>query len=172
MNQFILPFAVVLGYFALPISTDEAPIGGALGLGVVFCCLGMIGWVVYDEQRRGQRQLRPMQLLLAFELVLVLFALGYFVMAIRNPGEFEGLNTRLDALYFSLTTMTTVGYGDIHAVGQNGRLLVTVQLAFSLVFVASVLALFQERVRKVGVDEPTAADPATLSQPDADQQPS
>ena len=60
---------------------------------------------------------------------------------------------RLDALYFSMTTMSTVGYGDIHAQGQLARLLVTVQLVFNLVFVASLVSLIQDQIRQRGARE-------------------
>ncbi|QLD90462.1 NAD-binding protein [Natronomonas salina] len=36
--------------------------------------------------------------------------------------EFEGVNTALDAFYFTLVTASTVGYGDIAATSQFGRL--------------------------------------------------
>jgi Ion channel len=52
-------------------------------------------------------------------------------------GEFEGLATRIDALYFALTTLFTVGYGDIHPVGQLARALVSVQMVLNV----GVLAL-------------------------------
>ena len=86
-------------------------------------------------------------------LVLVIFSFGYFLLTVQQPGQFNGLTTRLDALYFSMTTMSTVGYGDIHAEGQLARLLVTVQLVFNLVFVASLVSLFQDQIRRGGARE-------------------
>jgi hypothetical protein len=38
--------------------------------------------------------------------------------------QVSGLNTRTDALYFTLVTMATVGFGDIHAEGQFARAMV------------------------------------------------
>jgi hypothetical protein len=102
---------------------------------------------VFQEFRREQRLL-PVHLILVLELALVVFALTYYGIAVRNPDEFSGLHTRLDGLYFSMTTMSTVGYGDVHAVGQTGRMLVTIQLAFNLVFVGGLIALIQEQVRE------------------------
>lgn len=60
----------------------------------------------------------------------------------------EGIETRLDALYFSATTMTTTGYGDIVATGQLARGLVTAQLVFDVVFVATVVGLIQAGIRR------------------------
>lgn len=43
--------------------------------------------------------------------------------------------------------MSTVGYGDISATGQLGRLVVAVQLGFNLVFVAALVGLFQDGLK-------------------------
>jgi voltage-gated potassium channel Kch len=86
-------------------------------------------------------------LILALELVLLISSLAYYVVARDQPAEFVGLHTRLDALYFSMVTLTTVGYGDVSAHGQLARALVTCQLAFNLVFVGALVGLFQARLQ-------------------------
>jgi hypothetical protein len=73
-------------------------------------------------------------------IVAVLFAAGYFALS-RHDGQLDGIETHTDALYFSVTVLSTVGFGDIHAVGQLGRAVVTVQMLFDLVFVASAVGL-------------------------------
>ena len=60
-----------------------------------------------------------------------------------------GLDTRTDALYFTVVTLGTVGYGDVHPVGQAARLIATTQIAFDLVFVAALLSVFSSRVTRV-----------------------
>jgi len=150
LNHVALPLAILTFYFVVPVGGGTAPLGVALGFLVAGLCIAAVLWVVVDEARRADRTLRPMHLVLAFELVWVSFSLVYYVVATRNPDQFVGLETRLDALYFSLTTMSTVGYGDVSAHGQFARLLVTMQLAFNLAFVAAVVSLFQEMVRRKG----------------------
>lgn len=135
-------------YFLVPVSIDDAPAGPLLGALVAVAAIVAITAVIVNEARRAERRLRPVHLLLAFELVLVIFSMTYYVLALKDPGEFSGLVTRLDALYFSMTTMSTVGYGDIHGIGQAARLLVTMQLGFNLVFVAALVALLQDQVRR------------------------
>ena len=49
------------------------------------------------------------------------------------------MHTRVDALYFTLATMATVGYGDIHAEGQVARAMVCAVIAFDVVVVASLV---------------------------------
>jgi hypothetical protein len=70
-------------------------------------------------------------------LVLVVFSAIYAVAA-RDPGAFAGLSTKTDSLYFTITTLSTVGYGDIHPVGQEPRILVSIQILFDLVLVGGV----------------------------------
>jgi voltage-gated potassium channel len=51
--------------------------------------------------------------------VFVTSALVYELQAFRNPD----INTFSDALYFTVTTLTTTGFGDITLIGESGRLL-------------------------------------------------
>ncbi len=75
-------------------------------------------------------------LLVVLYLVIVFFSLAYVQIERWSPGEFAELETRTDALYFTVTTLGTVGYGDVHAVGQMARIFVTTQIVFDVVFVA------------------------------------
>lgn len=148
LSRIVLPIAVLTFYFLMPVGARDAPVGTALGLLVGLVSLVAVAGVVFNELRQAEKHLRPVHLLLAFELVLVIFSSAYYLLAMQRPGEFSGLNTRLDALYFSMTTMSTVGYGDITASGQIGRALVTVQLVFNLIFVAALVALVQDQIRR------------------------
>jgi hypothetical protein len=78
---------------------------------------------------------------------IALFALADHGVALVLPGEFEGLETRTDALYFALTTLATVGYGDIHAQGQWARGLVIVQMVFNAAVIAGAARLLTSRLR-------------------------
>jgi voltage-gated potassium channel len=148
VSRWVPPVAILLFYFLVPVSARDAPVGDVIGISVGIASVAAVAWVIFSEARRADKRLKPIHLLLAFELVLVIFSLGYYILATSHPTEFVGLDTRLDALYFSLATMSTVGYGDVHAAGQIARTIVTVQLAFNLVFIASLVALLQDQVRR------------------------
>ena len=79
-------------------------------------------------------------LLVALYVAVLFFALSYYLMAMSNPDQIAGLKTRMDALYFSLTIVSTVGFGDVHADGQAARAVVSLQLAFNLIFVSLAVA--------------------------------
>ena len=84
-------------------------------------------------------------LLMSWSAILV-FAAGYWAMATRH-GQFVGLQTRLDALYFTGVTMATVGYGDVHPSGQVARAVVLVQLVYTLAFLVGGVTAVRTRAR-------------------------
>lgn len=67
--------------------------------------------------------------------VIAFFALVYVDLA-QRPGQFVGLDDRVDALYFTVSTLATVGYGDVHPVGAAARVVVTAQMFFDLTLLA------------------------------------
>ena len=77
-----------------------------------------------------------------------------------------GLHTRLDSLYFTMTTLTTVGYGDIHATGQTARALVLVQMVFNVVFVAAAATLLSARIREAARERFEARRRSATEAPD------
>lgn len=74
-------------------------------------------------------------------LVVLFFALFYYVLDMRDPDQFTELRTRSDALYYTVATLGTVGFGDIHAAGQAARIATTVQMAFDLVVVGTLITV-------------------------------
>ena len=77
-------------------------------------------------------------LLTVVYVVVMFFALTYYLLERADPEQFSGLETRTDALYFTLSTMATVGYGDVHAEGQLARGLASALIVFNVVVVASL----------------------------------
>ncbi len=139
---------MLLLYFVFPLDPERAPVGVLVGvLGSVVAMVGVTA-VVVAEVRRDERRLTTLHLALALEAVLMTFASAYYLLSGTASGEFEGLVTRLDALYFSLTTLSTVGFGDINASGQVARGLVTVQIAFNLVFVGAFAGLLKDSISR------------------------
>ena len=55
--------------------------------------------------------------------------------------------TRTDALYFTMTTFTTTGFGDITARSEGTRLIVTVQMLLDLIVLGFGVRLFIGAVR-------------------------
>jgi voltage-gated potassium channel len=85
-------------------------------------------------------------------LAIVIWAIAFFALVYARlagiPGEFVGLATRLDAFYFTFTTLATVGFGDVHATGQAARLVVTVQITFNLLVLALAVQVLVAALRR------------------------
>lgn len=117
LYRLLMPVLVVAFYLLVPTGLSDAPLGVWAGSLVALVCVGGVVAILIMEARRAEHRLQPIHLVLLLEFVLVGFAIAYYVMNHALPGEFTGMATRVDALYFSLTTTSTVGFGDITAAG-------------------------------------------------------
>jgi hypothetical protein len=68
-------------------------------------------------------------------LSVVLFAAGYCLMSAGDAGAFSEPLDHTDALYFSLTTATTVGFGDINARSEPARIVVMLHMVANVVLI-------------------------------------
>jgi voltage-gated potassium channel len=64
-------------------------------------------------------------------LIVFVFLMSGLVFVLRE-GQITGVNNYIDALYFTVTTLTTTGYGDILVTGNWGRLLAVVIMVLGL----------------------------------------
>lgn len=134
----LLEQAALLGliaavFYTTPVAPDpQLPVRGALSLVLL---AGLAVLVVRQLRHYPDRIGR---LIIVFLAVVALLALVCYAMAVHRPEQFTGLATRTDALYFTITTISTVGYGDIHAVGQTARALVTLMIVFDVVFLGAL----------------------------------
>lgn len=129
-------------YFLVPVRAVE--IGGTWRFMAVAALLIGLGGLVVAHLRSKASRLSSLLLLLV--AIIFSFALVFYIVATRNPGEFSGLETRIDALYFTLTTMTTTGYGDVAAVGQIARAIVIAVFIFDMVFLALLIGAIRRAV--------------------------
>ncbi len=142
MHPLLGLLGLLLGYFAFPVGWSGAPISLALGVLVTGAGLGLLGWTLVQElerYRRGESIRSAQSLSMLLVLLVMSSSLGFFLLNLADPDQVLGLQTRTDALYFTLSTMTTVGFGDVHAQGQLGRALVCVLIVFNVVVVAALL---------------------------------
>lgn len=139
----------LLLYYSVPIGVvfdlDAWP-GRVLGVCTFVAGIVGLGWLVW---RRIQHFLnapssaggRVDGVLLVVCIVCVVFSLYYFRLEQLQPGEFDGLVTRTDALYYTMVTLGTIGYGDVHAVGQAARIATMVQIVFDLIVLGTLISI-------------------------------
>jgi voltage-gated potassium channel len=145
---------VVVGiYFIGPLDQLRlVPLGVALVIGGLVL-VGIATWQIRSIVRSPYPGIRAIEALaITAPLYLILFAATYFLMAADDPANFnvDGL-TRTDTLYFTVTTFSTVGYGDISPASQAARVIVMVQMILNLIVLGSGIRVFMgavERSRK------------------------
>jgi voltage-gated potassium channel len=139
---------VLVLYFTVPVAF-EVESSDIVQLVVSLAALALLAATVLTEVRHQlvDDDRRIDGLVLALMVAVLGFALGFYVVAQRNPEQFVGLETRVDALYFTMSTLLTIGYGDVHAKGQAARILVLIQMVFNVVIVATAASTITTRVR-------------------------
>jgi hypothetical protein len=156
---------VLLGYFLLPVSAD----GQGVGLVILFGSLTVLVLVIVNELRRivisEHPAIRAVEAVaIVIPLFIVVFAYAYVWMSNDNPANFTQPIDRVDGIYFTVTMLSTVGFGDITAVSQNARIVVTVQMILDLILIGVVAKLIVGASR-IGVQRrrsaATAPGPAT-----------
>jgi hypothetical protein len=144
--------AVVIGllvaYALLPLRGDWWWVGASVGVVAVVALVP----ITVRRLRAVLSSDRPV--IEAFEALVVLLALlvvgfsaVYYGMD-RNGTQFAGLGDRVDSIYFTVTTLGTVGFGDITPTGSAARLIVTVQILFDLVFLGVAVRVFGSAARR------------------------
>ncbi|MFS4109837.1 potassium channel family protein [Streptomyces sp. PD-S100-1] len=143
----LVAVALVTGYFLLPLQElgPHRPVLSwtlfVLALAVVAAgILRQIQEVVTDKP--GTRPGLGIPVLMV--LSVLVFASCYYALS-HQPGELTGLRTRIDALYFTLVTLATVGYGDITPHGQAARVVTILQIVYTFVFLTAAATTLSRR---------------------------
>jgi voltage-gated potassium channel len=102
-------------------------------------------------------------------ITIVFVVAGAIAMRLAEPDEFQTMG---DALWFSVVTVSTVGYGDFVPHSAVGKFVASVIMIFALAFVPAVTAIVintmmarrraeadGEPFRSVSPNEPDSADP-------------
>jgi voltage-gated potassium channel len=93
----------------------------------------------------GVRAAETLALILPF--FLLLFASTYFLMERASAASFTQPLTRTDALYFTVTIFSTVGFGDITAKAEAARVVVIIQMLADLVLLGAGIRVLLSAVQ-------------------------
>ena len=139
---------VVALYFVLPLDHgSNAGVVAEVAIGILVLA-GIIVWQIRRIVGSDHPISRAVEALaLSVPLYVLLFATTYYLMARANQSSFGAPLSRTDAMYFSSTVFTTVGFGDITAKSEAARLVVTVQMWLDLVFLGLVVRLVVNAVK-------------------------
>jgi hypothetical protein len=151
--------ALVAIYYLLPLdhtSTWVAATILVIGLAALIALVGFqIRWVIRSRfpRLRGVEALAT-----SLPLLLLVFSGAYIVMAAVSASNFGEKLTHTDALYFTVTVFTTVGFGDITAKSEGARLLVTGQMVTDLIILGIGAKIILGAVTRGRQRQPRNAD--------------
>jgi voltage-gated potassium channel len=151
-------------YYLSPLDhIEHVPLEVSLAIALLVL-LGVTIWQIRAITQAAHPGVRAIQALATtVPLFLLLFAATYFLMAQADPANFSTHTlTRTDALYLTITTFATVGFGDITATSQSARLLISGQMILDLLVVGLGIRVFVgavQRGRQHQAPDPNAATP-------------
>ncbi len=140
---------LVVLYYALPL---DQPWNGDTALRVLIGLLVFVGITVWQVRNitgaryPGLKAVEALGLIVPFYLLL--FASTYFVMERASTASFTEPLTRTDALYFSVTVFSTVGFGDIAPKSEAARVVLIVQMLGDLAFLGAGARILLGAVRR------------------------
>jgi voltage-gated potassium channel len=134
----------LLGVYALMPVESPSTVGTAVRLIAGIAIVGaLILWQVLSILRADYPNLRAVEAVLAATpTFLVIFALLYLGLAHTDASNFSQHLDKVSGMYFTVTVLTTVGFGDITARTDLARVIVTIQMLLDLLLVAVVVRVF------------------------------
>lgn len=148
-----LAIVVLVGalYYLAPFATHESVAATVVRLIAGLLVLsGLLVWQIGRIRRADLPALQAVEaLILALFLFLTLFATIYGELSQYTPGAFNTHMDRNTALYFTITTFGTVGFGDVAPVLGGARMLVSLQILIDLVFVGLVVKVLAQASQSV-----------------------
>jgi len=81
-------------------------------------------------------------------LVIVIFIGSIGIFIIESPYENSKINSFLDAIWWTVATLTTVGYGDVIPVTDAGKIMAIFYMLFAIGFLLVFLSVIGTRFYK------------------------
>ena len=140
-----LAVALLMGaYLVVPIHNDS-PASSAVTWAVLLALVLLVGVFLF-QARRIYRSRYPLMaavetLIVILTIFLIGFAIVYLSMSASAPDTFSEPLNRTGAMYFAITVLSTVGFGDITPESDPSRWLVSAQMLIDIGFLAGALRL-------------------------------
>ena len=128
--------ALVVIYYLLPLNRSSTWVAVTMLVIGLALFIGLVAFQVRSIVRSRFPALRAIEALAtSVPLFLLLFASVYVVLSTISVSNFTEPLTHTDALYFTVTVFSTVGFGDITAKSEAARLVVTSQMIADLLII-------------------------------------
>ena len=172
-RSILVALLIVVAYYALPLDRP-ADIGLVILVGGLLALALILTWQIRMIVGSPFPRIRAAEtLVVGIPLLLVVFASVYFLIGKAQVDSFSEAMSKTDAMYFTVTVFSTVGFGDITAKSELARTLVTIQMLFNLIVFGLVAKLIfgavemglqrlsAGAVKPAGAEPPPTADPET-----------
>ena len=172
-RSILVALLIVVAYYALPLDRP-ADIGLVILVGGLLALAGILTWQIRMIVGSPFPRIRAAEtLVVGIPLLLVVFASVYYLIGKAQVDSFSEAMSKTDAMYFTVTVFSTVGFGDITAKSELARTLVTIQMLFNLIVFGLVAKLIfgavemglqrlsAAAVKPAGAEPPPTADPET-----------
>jgi hypothetical protein len=131
----IFVLSILYALVPVPGRSGAAALAGLVAGLLVFAAL--VGWQTRSIAQAHQPVLRAVEVVaFALPLLVVVFAFTYLSLSEADPKAFSEELDRVGALYFAVSILGTVGFGDIVPLTDATRLLVTLQTLLDIALIA------------------------------------
>jgi hypothetical protein len=139
IRSFLSVAVLVTAYFLLPFNRLlNGTLIAEFAVGVLLVIVVLVSQTVLTL-RSGYPILRSVEAMAtSIPLFLVVFSTTHYLINDLNPGSYSEPMTRFDALYFTVSTFATVGFGDITAISVPARFVTLLQMIGGLILIGVV----------------------------------
>ena len=126
---------LVVVFLVVPVNKERWWLGIVIGLLII---VGSVPLTVKRINRVGTSHEPYLEAGLAVVMMIALIVIGFasiYAALSRHGEEFTDIHTKLDAVYFTITTLATVGYGDIAPTGQVARAVAIIQMVVDILVI-------------------------------------
>ena len=155
----VVAVVLIVLYYVLPL---DRPWGSGTAIRLLIGIVVFAGVMVWEvraivgSRYPGLRAAEALGLILP--LYLVVFASAYFVMERASAASFTEPLTRTDALYFTVTVFSTVGFGDISPKSEAARVVLIVQMLADLALLGAGIRVLVGAVQRGRQQNPDTGD--------------
>lgn len=133
----------VQGVFqGLPDHIEGALFGVTLAVNALFT-VKLLKMVVKSRPEVGY--LAPVYFGSAAFFLIFIFSLYYWLLGNADKSCLNRRLTKIDSVYFTLTTLSTTGFGDLTPVTQSCRAIVAVQIVYGFIVLSGFFGVFLTR---------------------------
>ena len=103
--------------------------------------------------RSRKSLIRSIPLVMTGAAIVMIIIMGAAILEIERAAPGSNIHTPMDALWWGLVTVTTIGYGDKFPVTTEGRLVAGVLIIFGVAMISAITASFAAWILNHEIEE-------------------